>query len=210
MQGLSDVTCAEFVSELASSAPAPGGGGAAAYVGAIGMALGHMVGSLTVGKKRYADVEGEVRRLMSEAQALQEELMGLVKADEEAFLPLSRAYGMPATTDDERAEKARVMEECLLAACQVPLKIMETTFKALELLAQFAEVGAKIAISDVGCGAALCRGALQAARLNVTVNTLLMEDREQAASLNAKAAELLSRGVILADAVFADVEGRLA
>ena len=105
-------TCRNFVSVLASDAPAPGGGGAAALVGAIGTALGNMVGSLTVGKKKYADVEAEIIELKKKCDALQTELLNQVEADEVNFLPLAKAYGIPK--DDPNRDK--IMEEATIIA----------------------------------------------------------------------------------------------
>ena len=107
--GFSTVPCNEFVEVLASKAPVPGGGGASALVGAVGTALGNMVGALTVGKKKYADVEEEMKELMAKATTLQDELLHLIERDAEVFEPLSKAYGMPRETEEEKAEKARVM-----------------------------------------------------------------------------------------------------
>ena len=114
-------SCRKFVEVLASDAPAPGGGGAAALVGAIGTALGNMVGSLTVGKKKYADVEAEIIALQGKCSALQKELLDQVEADEKGFVPLARAYGIPKD-DPARAE---TLEKATVTACQVPVRIME-------------------------------------------------------------------------------------
>ena len=105
--GFSTVPCNEFVEVLGSKAPVPGGGGASALVGAVGTALGNMVGALTVGKKKYADVEEEMKELMAKATTLQDELLHLIERDAEVFEPLSKAYGMPRETEEEKAEKAR-------------------------------------------------------------------------------------------------------
>ena len=105
--GFTKSSCEEFVDVLASKAPVPGGGGASALVGAIGMALGNMVGSLTVGKKKYADVEADIIALKEKATALQADFLRLVEADAEAFEPLAKAYGMPRETEEEKAEKAK-------------------------------------------------------------------------------------------------------
>ncbi len=104
--GFSTVPCNEFVEVLGSKAPVPGGGGASALVGAVGTALGNMVGALTVGKKKYADVEEEMKELMAKATTLQDELLHLIERDAEVFEPLSKAYGMPRETEEEKAEKA--------------------------------------------------------------------------------------------------------
>ena len=113
-------SCTEFVTVLASNAPVPGGGGASALVGAIGTALGNMVGSLTVGKKKYADVEEEMVALKAKCDAIQADLLRLIAKDAEVFAPLAKAYGLPKETEEERAYKAKILEECTVAACSVP------------------------------------------------------------------------------------------
>ena len=207
--GFSTVQCNEFVEVLASKAPVPGGGGASALVGAVGTALGNMVGSLTVGKKKYADVEEEMWELKGKADALQKELLTLIERDAEVFEPLSKAYGMPRATEEEKAEKARVMEIVLKDACSVPMEIMEKCCEALDLIVEFAAKGSTLAISDAGVGAVFCKAALQGASLNVYINTKSMADKEYAAQLNAKADAMIEKYTKIADEVFASVNGRL-
>ena len=207
--GFSTVQCNEFVEVLASKAPVPGGGGASALVGAVGTALGNMVGSLTVGKKKYADVEEEMWELKGKADALQKELLTLIERDAEVFEPLSKAYGMPRATEEEKAEKARVMEIVLKDACSVPMEIMEKCCEALDLVVEFAAKGSTVAISDAGVGAAFCKAALQGASLNVYINTKSMANREYAEELNQKADAMLEKYTKLADEVFESVLGRL-
>jgi formiminotetrahydrofolate cyclodeaminase len=202
---ISDLSCKDFIHALGSAQPAPGGGGAAALVGAVGTALGHMVGSFTVGKKKYAEVEEEIQKLIKEAEGLEQRLLDLVEADAQAFLPLSKAYGLPATTSEEKAEKARVMEICLKNAAQVPLEIIRCSGRSLELLAQFAAKGSAIMISDAGCGAACCRAVLEAAALNVFINTKSMQDNNYAARLNQEVSDLLVQYTALADRIYAEV-----
>lgn len=205
-----DLSCREFTAVVASKAPAPGGGGAASFVGAIGMALGNMVGSLTVGKKKYADVEADIIALQAQANALQNKLLDLVAADAQAFVPLSAAYGLPTETAEERAHKEDIMEACLHAACDVPLAIMHACCEAIDLHEQFAAKGAAIAISDVGCGVICCKAALQAASLNVFINTKSMHERTHADACNAEARAMLDTYCNKADAIFAEVEGRFS
>ena len=181
--GFSTVPCNEFVEVLASKAPVPGGGGASALVGAVGTALGNMVGSLTVGKKKYADVEDEMYELKAKCDQLQKDFLRLIERDAEVFEPLSKAYGMPKETEEEKAEKARVMEIVLKDACSVPMEIMEKCCEAIELIVEFGAKGSKLAISDAGVGAAFCKAALQGASLNVYINTKSMADREYAEEL---------------------------
>lgn len=201
-----ELSCEEFVEALSSKAPAPGGGGAAAFVGAVGAGLGHMVGALTVGKPKYADVEPELLELMLDADDVRAQLLALVEADAKAFVPLSAAYGLPGNTDEE---KAQVLEACLRDACAVPLDIMRACARAIELCERFAELGSPLVVSDAGCGVITCKAALQAASLNVFVNTRLMKDRVHAEACDAQARELLDEYLPMADAVFASVEERL-
>ena len=207
--GFSTVPCNEFVEVLGSKAPVPGGGGASALVGAVGTALGNMVGALTVGKKKYADVEEEMKELMAKATTLQDELLHLIERDAEVFEPLSKAYGMPRETEEEKAEKARVMEIVLKDACSVPMEIMEKCCEAIDLIVEFAAKGSALAISDAGVGAAFCKAALEGASLNVYINTKSMKNREYAEELNAKADAMLAKYPPMADEIFASVLGRL-
>ena len=198
-------SCTEFVTVLASNAPVPGGGGASALVGAIGTALGNMVGSLTVGKKKYADVEEEMLALKAKCDAIQADLLALIAKDAEVFAPLAKAYGLPKDTEEEKAYKAKVLEECTLTACSVPMEIMEKCCEAIEAIAQFAAKGSRLAVSDAGCGAACCKAALQSASLNVFINTKSMLNRDVAAELNAKANAMLEKYCPMADDIFAQV-----
>jgi methenyltetrahydrofolate cyclohydrolase len=204
-----DKSCKEFVTELASKAPVPGGGGASALVGAVGTALGNMVGSLTVGKKKYADVEEDIKALMAKGDKLMAELMNLVDRDAEVFEPLSKAYGLPKETEEQKAEKDRIMESCLREACSVPMEIMEKCCEAIELIAEYAKKGSSLAISDAGVGVAFSKAALMGASLNVFINTNSMQDRQYADKLNSRADELLSKYTVLADEVYDSVYKRL-
>ena len=207
--GFSDKSCSEFVEVLATKAPVPGGGGASAMVGALATALGNMVGSLTVGKKKYAAVEEEMRALKDRCDRLQKDFLHLVERDAEVFEPLARAYSMPKNTEEEKAEKARVMEIVLRDACSVPMEIMEKCCEAIDIIAVFAEKGSVIAISDAGVGAAFAKAALKGASLNVYINTKSMADRALAAELNAKCDRMLEEYSGKADAIFDSVLGRL-
>ncbi|HIQ76704.1 MAG TPA: cyclodeaminase/cyclohydrolase family protein [Candidatus Faecousia excrementipullorum] len=194
-------SCRKFVEVLASSAPAPGGGGAAALVGAIGTALGNMVGSLTVGKKKYADVEAEIIALKEKCDALQTELLDQVEADDKGFVPLAKAYGIPK--DDPNRDA--ILEEATITACAVPMHIMELCCQALEYVAVFAAKGSRLAVSDAGCAAVCCKAGLQAASLNVFINTKSLKNRTVAEEMNAKANGMLEKYCALADEIFTSV-----
>ncbi|NBH60843.1 sugar ABC transporter substrate-binding protein [Anaerotruncus sp. 80] len=204
-----DQSLREFTEVLASKAPVPGGGGASALVGALGTALGSMVGALTVGKKKYAAVEEEIKGLMKQAEVLQAELLALVEKDAEVFAPLAAAYGMPKETKEEKAEKARVMELVLKDACSVPLEIMEKCCQAIDLHREFAEKGSVLAVSDAGVGVIFAKAALQGASLNVFINTGSMQDRAYAETLNEKAEKMLMEYTVAADEVYAKVYSQL-
>ena len=195
-------SCRKFVEVLASEAPAPGGGGAAALVGAIGTALGNMVGSLTVGKKKYAAVEAEIIELKAKCDALQKELLDQVEADEINFVPLAKAYGIPK--DDPN--RAQILEEATLVACSTPMKIMELCCQAIEYIAVFAEKGSRLAVSDAGCAAVCVKAGLQAASLNVFINTKTLKNREVADEMNAKALGMLDKYCAMADEIFSTVK----
>ena len=195
-------SCREFVTVLASNEPAPGGGGASALVAAIGTALGNMVGSLTVGKKKYADVEAEIIALQKKCDALQTELLDQVPADAEGFIPLANAYGIPKDDPD----RPRIMEEATITACQVPMHIMELCCEALDCVAVFAAKGSRLAVSDAGCAAVCCKAALQAASLNVFINTKSLKNREVAEDMNRHANVMLNKYCSVADEIFNDVK----
>lgn len=207
--GFSTVPCNEFVEVLASKAPVPGGGGASALVGAIGTALGNMVGSLTVGKKKYAEVEEEMWELKGKCDQLQKDFLRLIERDAEVFEPLSKAYGMPRETEEEKAEKARVMAIVLKDACSVPMEIMEKCCEAIDIIAVFAEKGSTLAISDAGVGVAFAKAALKGASLNVYINTKSMADKALAAELNDKCDKMLEEYTAKADEIFDSVLSRL-
>ena len=184
--------CDEFVEVLSSKAPVPGGGGASALVGAVGAALCNMVGNLTVGKKKYADVEEELRGLMEQVTEIQNRFLQLIDEDAEGFAPLAKAYGLPSGTEEEKAKKAEIMEKCLNDACGVPMEIMENCCRAIDLIEIFAAKGSVLAVSDAGVAAACCRAALKGASLNIYINTKSMKDRKRGDELNQKCDEMIA------------------
>lgn len=204
-----DQTIQTFLNELSSKAPVPGGGGASALVGALSGALTHMVVALTVGKPKYAAVEAEMQELLAQTEALTAEFLSLMDEDASAFEPLAQAYRLPKDTDEQKAEKTRVMEEALKSAVQPPLAIMEACAKAVPLIAKCAEKGSVVAVSDAGVAATLCRAALEGASLNVFINTQGMQNRAYAESLNNHARQLLADNSEATDEIFRSVSARL-
>ena len=195
----------EFLEVLSSAEPVPGGGGASAAVGAFAAALGMMVANLTIGKKRYRDVEEEVQAAGNRLEDIRNRLTVLVDKDAEAFAPLSRAYGLPKETEEQRQEKERIMEQALYEASVVPMEIMETVTEAMRELELLGEKGSRLALSDVGVGILFAQAALEGASLNIFINTKLMKNRERAEKLNAQAEELIRTGSSLKEKIYRGV-----
>ena len=195
----------DFLEVLSSAAPVPGGGGASAAVGAFASALGMMVANLTIGKKKYADVEAEIIERKERLLVLQKKLIELTDKDAEAFEPLSKAYGLPKETKEQIEEKERVMEKALYEASIVPLEIMKTVSEVMDELTALGEKGSRIAISDVGVAVLFARAALEGASLNIYINTRLMKDREQAERLNRESDHMITEVRKLQEEIYAGV-----
>lgn len=205
-----DQSIGKFTDALASSAPVPGGGGAAALAAALGLALANMVAALTVGKKKYAAVEEEVAALAARCAALRGAALAMIDGDAEAFAPLAAAYGLPKNTPEEAAERARVLAEALETACGAPLALLRLCGEALPLVERLARIGSRLAISDAAVAASFLHSALQAAAVNVYINTGLMQDRERAAALNAETKAQLDALLPRAQAVYAALAAQLS
>ncbi|HHU17605.1 MAG TPA: cyclodeaminase/cyclohydrolase family protein [Clostridiales bacterium] len=202
-------TCYEFIDALASKAPIPGGGGASALAVSIGVALGCMVGNLTIGKKKYADVEEDILELLRKSKALIDRTNKLVQDDAEAFEPLSKAYSLPSETEQQRINKEKTLQKALIRATIVPLEIAECCLEGLKLIEQYAKKGSSLVISDAGVGAVLCKSALQGAKLSVLINLKLMKDETLKKELQSRIAAIEAEGLILADKIYQDVEERI-
>ena len=196
-----DESCRDFAASLAAKEPVPGGGGAAAYVGALGVALCSMVGNFTLGKKAYAHVEADVEDMLHRAEGVRGRLLELVDEDAKAFEPLSRAYGIPK--DDPT--RSAVLEEATKAACVAPMEMMRQICQSIDLLQEMGQKGSKMLVSDVGCGALLARAALEAASMNVFINTKSLVDRAYADMLEAECDKMLAEYRPKAEAIAADV-----
>lgn len=194
-------SCKEFVDILASDAPVPGGGGASALVGAIGVALGHMVGSLTIKKQKYSDVWEEFEKLNEKCHNLEGELLNQVGEDAKGFEPLAAAYRIPK----EYPARAQVLEEATVKACEAPLKIMELCCEAIDVIEVYAAKGSVLALSDAGCGATICRAALEAAALNIFINTGSMHNREKAEEINGRCMEMLNNYCKKAETIYNNI-----
>lgn len=192
---------ASFAEMLASPAPIPGGGCACALVGALGVALGDMVGGHTVDKTKDAATEAYMRAYMEEAQDLRNRLLACVEKDARAFEPLSQAYAIPR--EDPRRDE--ILEQCLRNAAAVPLEMVDLVCEAIELLQDFAKKGRKLILSDAATGISFCRAALLGAAVNVKVNTHLMKDRVYAARIDTHVERAVRTHTKLAERVYKDI-----
>ena len=203
-------TCYEFLDELASKAPVPGGGGACAYVASLGTALGSMVGNLTIGKKTYAAVQEDIAEMLQRSRKLMDRLNELVEEDANAFLPLSQAYRMPQDTPEQKKEKEEALQGALKEAAAVPLEIAQVCLQAIQLHWEYGQKGSRLALSDVGCGVVFCRAALQGAALNVLINLKLMKDQSLKKEMGERLESLVSQGCQIADQVFEQVREEIS
>ncbi len=201
---MTDLNLTQFTEALSSKAPAPGGGGASALAGALGAALGAMVGNLTLGKPKYAAVEPEIAELTARAEALSARLVALIEADAVAFEPLSRAYGLPKDTPD----REDILEACLRKAADVPLEILRCCCEGIELCERFGQIGSTLVLSDAATGAVLCRGAMYGAAINVKVNTKLMKRRDYADKINREVDERMNEYWPRAEKTYEDIYRR--
>lgn len=206
---ISEKTCIEFVNVLASKSAVPGGGGAAALVGAIGMALGSMVCNLTIGKKKYAEYEESVKEILVKAREIEKKLLSMIDKDAENFLPLSKAYGLPNSTEEEKKIKEEIMENALKVACEVPIDIVRVCFDAIKLHEDLVDKGSKLAISDVGVGVQCLRAAILSGQLNVVININSIKDMEYVEAIRKEVNSLVEEGVKICDEVYAKVEKAL-
>ena len=173
---LTEYKVTDFLDALASNAPAPGGGSVAALSGALGAALLSMVCNLTLGKKRYADVQDDIAALVEKTEALRHHLTDLLEADVEVFTGVSAAYKMPRKPPEARAARSAAIQEALKAATQVPLDVAKACVEVIELCTQAAEQGNQGAVSDAGVAVLMAEAGLRSAALNVIINIHAIKD----------------------------------
>ena len=210
MSNIPQWSCEKFTDETFSSAPVPGGGGVAALVGSIGTALGGMVCNLTTGKKRYARYEEDIQRIIKKAQELKDELMAQIDRDARNFYPLSQCYGLPSSTEEEKAVKEEKMQAALKVAVTAPIDIVRLSYEAILLHEELVEKGSKLAVSDVGCGVLCLKAAMQSAWLNVMINLKSIHDPDYIAQVEKELKPILAAGEKKADEIYEKVAAKLA
>ncbi|MEM2869830.1 MAG: cyclodeaminase/cyclohydrolase family protein [Thermoplasmata archaeon] len=178
MTGIVAKPVSDFVEEVASSSPAPGGGSVSALAGALGAALGCMVARLTIGKPGYERVSGELQNDLEKLESLRKEMLEIVDRDTEAFNRVTAAFAMPRETGNQKQERSKAIQEALKGAALVPLKLAGKCSAALDGLRVLAEKGNPSAASDAGVGALLVHAGLMGAALNVEINLKNIRDQD--------------------------------
>ena len=195
----------EFTNQLSSAAPVPGGGGASALMGAVSASLCSMVGNLTSGKKKYAEYQQDIERIMARALELNEDMLTLIEKDAEAFEPLAKAYSIPK----EEPGRDEILEKALYEAALAPLEIVKKSKEVSELISELVIKGSRLAISDVGVAASACEACAKGASMNVYINTKLMKNRDVAAKLNEEALSLVADVCSACSKAYDEVKGGL-
>jgi len=202
---LTQLTCKEFAYELASKKPVPGGGGAAALVAALGVALNTMVANFSIGKKKFIDCKDKHEDIVIRGEILRNKLIDLIDKDAENFEPLSRAYSMASGTEEEKTEKEETLQRCLKIACSAPLEILQCVYESILLHDEIINISSKTIISDVGVGVQCLKSALYSAYLNVEINIKSMRDKEYVLKTREECKKMVEEGSQIADKVFEKV-----
>jgi formiminotetrahydrofolate cyclodeaminase len=199
----------QFLEDLASEKPTPGGGSASALAGALGAALVAMVCRLTIGRKSYAEVEGQMREILSRAEALRHDLVGLAEEDARAYEAVAAALALPRSSADEKAVRRAVLQRALLGASEVPLRTAEACREVLRLAVPVARRGNRNAVSDAGGAALLAAAGLRGALLNVSINLASLEDPGVKASLEERSRKLAADAASLEAEALAEARTRI-
>ena len=202
-------TLEEFLEELGSSAPAPGGGAASAVAGALAAALAEMVGQLTAGRPKFAAVDEPMRRLIAEARLARADLLALVAEDERAYAAVSAAYKRPRASDEERVAREGAIQAALREAMRPPLEMMRRSCDVLALAEEAAASGNPAVASDAGCAALLGAAAVRAAGLNVLANVVLLRDETAVAAAHADITRYEAQAEALRERTLAAVHARM-
>ena len=206
---LVDKTVTQFLDELPSNSPAPGGGSVAALAGAAGAALASMVCSLTIGKKKYAEVQDEMKAVVEQTELLRRELTQLIDKDTEAFNAVMAAFGLPKGTEQEMATRSAAIQEATKAATLVPLSVMRTCEKALLHTRIVAQKGNKNSASDVGVAALMLQAGCAGAALNVRINLSGLRDAAFVQKIAQQSGEIILNVEKTAREVLTEVEKSL-
>ena len=205
MERFTAKTVDQFLDELASSAPVPGGGSGAALGGALAAGLLSMVCNLTIGKKGYRDVEQDLKDILSQSEEIRAQLPGLLQSDTEVYSAVMVAFRLPRETPEQKAARREAMQGALKEAAAVPLKIAACCAEIVDLCVPAAQKGNKWAISDAGVAVVLAEASMRGALLNVEINMASIEDADYVAKLRSEVDEVTAGKADLKEKVMATV-----
>lgn len=206
---LTDKSITKFLDELASSSPAPGGGSVAALSGALGAALTSMVSNLTVGKKKYLDVEAEMKNVLPQSEELRQRFTVLIDRDTNAFNKVMEAFSLPKDTDDQKALRTAAIQEATKEAALVPLEVMKHVIDGLALAKVVAEKGNLNSASDAGVSALMMGAAMEGAALNVQINLSGIQDMDFVGWKTEEVASLLRTSRMNLEEIQKTVRGKI-
>ncbi len=204
-----DLPLTAFLAELGSKAATPGGGGAAALLGAVGAGLSGMVAHLTIGKKKYAAVEADMQSLLARADGLRAKLAEAIDADADAFDTLMRAYGMAKQSGEEAAARDAAIQDALVSAIAAPLDCARLCREAIDLAVEASAKGNTSVVSDGGVAVLAAHAGLRSSALNVLVNVRLLTDRTRASAAVAELDRLMDGAAALTEKTYEEVRRRL-
>jgi formiminotetrahydrofolate cyclodeaminase len=199
---LTNQTVVQFLDALASSAPAPGGGSVAALSGALGAALASMVCNLTLGKKKYADVQEDIASMLQRSETLRKTLTDLLEADVQAYTGVSQAYKLPRETAEEKEARSEAIQEALQAATRVPMQIAQACAEVLDLCTSAAEKGNVHAVSDAGVAALMAEAGLRSSALNIIININAIRDEAFCSEMQEQLDAVLAGRSALKDQIY--------
>lgn len=210
MTEIKDNRIEQFLEALASQSATPGGGSAAAIIGAMGAALVSMVCNLTIGKKKYAEVEGEMKDVLAKADTLRKQLIGMIEDDVKAFDAVMGAYGMPKETDAEKAKRDSAIQAALKQATDVPMACARAARQVIDIAATASDKGNLNVISDAGVGVLAGYAALRSAALNVFTNARMITDKTFAEAKLKELNQLLAGADGVTEKAYGVVKGKVS
>jgi glutamate formiminotransferase/formiminotetrahydrofolate cyclodeaminase len=206
---LVDLSLKGFVEETASESPAPGGGSISASIGAMGAALATMVANISSHKRGWDDRWEEFSDWADRGKVYHDELLKLIDEDTEAFNRILSAFGLPQSTEEEKAERKRAIEKATKRAIEVPFSIMQKALESMVVLEAMAEIGNPNSVSDAGVGALCARSAVMGAYLNVRINSGSVEDKEWITDILARGKEIQKKAITLEKKILEIVDSKL-
>lgn len=203
------MTLSDFADETASESPAPGGGSISAYIGSLGISLATMVANLSSHKKGWDERWEEFSNWAEKGEQYKTELLRLVDADTQAFNQIMNAFGLPKSTDDEKAIRSKAIQDATRNAIEIPFKVMQTAYSSMEVIKAMAETGNPNSVSDAGVGALCARSAVMGAFMNVRINAADYEDKAYVNDIITKGKEIENKTIALEKEILAVVNTKI-